>query len=389
MHSVDMAVSEGEGVSRAQVAGAIGLATPSAPGRYRESRRTRMRGAPVFAAIDLGTNNCRMLVGTPEARGFRVLDSYSRLTRLGEGLHGEGRLGQPAMERTLAALEVCAGRLERTAPRAIRAVATEACRRASNGGDFLREVRARTGLPIDIITTREEAELAVESCAPLLTAASAADGRAILFDIGGGSTEIAWLRVPRASAGADRRAPARPEVIGSVSIPFGVVTLDEAYGGMLDPAGYSRIVDQVMGALGDFERTHCIRREIARGPVRMIGTSGTLTTLATISLGLQHYQRERVDGLVLDAGTTRAATRTLRGLGMAGLREHRCIGPSRANYVLPGCAIFEALQVMWPVGRVTVADRGLRDGMLLRMIRDHASRPAAMGRPHTVVHCRG
>ncbi|NVN31250.1 hypothetical protein HUK83_13015, partial [Endobacter medicaginis] len=110
---MDMAVSEGEGVSRAQVAGAIGLATPSAPGRYRESRRTRMRGAPVFAAIDLGTNNCRMLVGTPEARGFRVLDSYSRLTRLGEGLHGEGRLGQPAMERTLAALEVCAGRLER------------------------------------------------------------------------------------------------------------------------------------------------------------------------------------------------------------------------------------------------------------------------------------
>ena len=388
MHAVEPAVSEGEGVRQAHVGARISLARPAA----RESRRLRAKGGPVFAAIDLGTNNCRLLVGTPEAaRGFRVLDSYSRLTRLGEGLHGAGRLGQPAMERTLAALEICAGRLERAAPRAIHAVATEACRRASNGGDFLREVQARTGLPIRIITPREEAELAAESCAPLLTPAPAADGRALLFDIGGGSTEIAWLRVPRAGAGAgvDRHAARRLEVIGSVSIPFGVVTLDEAYGGAFDPAGYSRIVDQVIGALAEFERTHCIRREIARGPVRMIGTSGTLTTLATISLGLQCYQRERVDGLVLEAGAALAAARTLRGLGAAGLREHRCIGPSRANYVLPGCAIFEALQVLWPTSRVTVADRGLRDGMMLRMIRDHASRPAAMGRPHTVVHCRG
>jgi exopolyphosphatase/guanosine-5'-triphosphate,3'-diphosphate pyrophosphatase len=312
-----------------------------------------------FAAIDLGTNNCRLLVGVPTPDGFRVLDSFSRIVRLGEGLQATGALSEIAMERTLGAIHACVARLHRRPLRGVRAIATEACRRAANGPDFLARVRSETGLNFDIISTREEAELALESCAPLLAQGGR---RALLFDIGGGSTELAWVRLSTNGHA--------PELIGYVSLPLGVVTLSEIFGETaFTQAGFEAMVEHVQDGLEAFEQVHCIRHEIALRGVRIVGTSGTVTTLAGVALNLPRYRRPAVDGQTLTAASMDAALDLLRGLGRDGLMRHPCVGPDRATFVLPGCAVFEAIRRTWPVEEVMVADRGLREGILLRMIR--------------------
>ena len=310
-----------------------------------------------FAAIDLGTNNCRLLVGVPTGDGFRVVDSFSRIVRLGEGLHRHGALSAIAMDRALAALRSISARLERRPVRGIRAVATEACRQAANGIEFLARAQAETGLRFDLITTREEAELALESCAPLL----AGEGRrALLFDIGGGSTELAWVRLGGAA----------PELIGYDSLPIGVVTLAERFGNAgFTSEGFEAMVDDTQRRLRAFESIHCIGHEVRLGGVRLLGTSGTVTTLAGVALNLSRYRRPLVDGMVLSSEAAGQALALLRELGPAGLAAHPCVGPERVEFVLPGCAVFEAIRRTWPMAELTVADRGLREGMLVRMMR--------------------
>lgn len=331
------------------------------PGQTAQETR---RAAPVFAALDLGTNNCRLLVATPAGEGFRVLDSFSRIVRLGEGLHHTGRLSQDAMDRAMSALHGCAARLARRPVRAVRAIATEACRQAVNGGEFLARVRAETGLPIEAISTREEAELALESCSPLLRGGGR---RALLFDIGGGSTELAWVRLGcrrnQAQAGG-------PELIGYVSLPVGVVTLAERFGCRGDgTAEFDAMREDIAARLRPFEQIHCIGHEIRQGGVRLLGTSGTVTTLASVVLDLPRYSRREVDGAVLSREAADRAVAHLRALGPSGLAAHPCVGPERAEFVLPGCAIFAAIHQVWPAPEIVVADRGLREGMLLRLIR--------------------
>lgn len=328
----------------------------------------RRYAAPAYAAIDLGTNNCRLLVGVPAGDGrVRVLDSFSRVVRLGEGLHGTGRLSPLAMDRALDALHACAARLGRRPVRALRAVATEACRRAENATEFLARVRAETGLHLTVISTREEAELALESCAPLLRCP---ERRALLFDIGGGSTELAWVRL--------NEGETPPELIGYDSLPVGVVTLAEQFGPTNHTSrGFDAMVADVAARLEPFERVHCIAHEVRLGGVRLLGTSGTVTTLAGVALGLARYRRPLVDGTVLTQAVADDAMGLLRSLGRDGLMQHPCVGPERADFVLPGCAVFEAIRRTWPAANITVADRGLREGILLRMIRERAS-----NRPH-------
>jgi exopolyphosphatase / guanosine-5'-triphosphate,3'-diphosphate pyrophosphatase len=331
--------------------------------RSVEHRSAEQRSpGPAFAALDLGTNNCRMLVGTPSGNGFRVLDSYSRIVRLGEGLHHSGALCPKAMDRTVAALQDCAERLARSRPRMVRAIATEACRRARNGPEFLHRVTRETGLDVGVISSREEAELALESCTPLLEAAGR---RALLFDIGGGSTELAWVRV----------GCGPPSLIGYASLPVGVVSLAERFGvAAFTEAGFDAMVEDVTARLVAFERVHCIGREIRDGGVRLLGTSGTVTTLASIVLNLERYRRALVDGLALSRQAADEALSNLRALDREGLALHPCVGPERADFVMPGCAIYAAIASMWPAPEVVVADRGLREGMLLRMIRADRAR---------------
>ncbi len=342
-------------------------------------------GRPLYAALDLGTNNCRLLVAAPTATGgFRVVDSFSRMVRLGEGLAATGRLAETAMQRAIEALSVCAERLERRPVRRLRAVATEACRKAENGAGFLARVREETGIGLEVIGPREEAELAVESCASLL---AGPEPRALLFDIGGGSTELAWLRA---------RRPGEPpsEVIGCASVPLGVVTLAERWGETaFAPAGFAAMVEEAVAAFWPFDEVHRIRDEIGRGGVRLIGTSGTVTTLAGVALGLKRYSRPLIDGRTLSGEQTDAALASLQALGRSGLLAHPCVGPGRVEFVLPGCAVFAAIRRLWPASRVTVADRGLREGMLIRLMREdwrgaprrRPPRPAVFGlaRPWT------
>ncbi len=324
-----------------------------------------LKSPGVFAALDLGTNNCRLLVGARAGDGFRVLESFSRIVRLGEGLQVSGRLSEAAQERTLAALHACAARLARRSLAGVRAIATEACRRAVNGPAFLDRVHGETGIAFDVISTREEAELALESCAPLLRGGG---HRALLFDIGGGSTELAWVRIP--PPGARPPELTGPELIGYVSLPVGVVTLAERFGHCgFSAEGYEEMVADVRGRLAAFERIHCIAHEIRLDGVRLLGTSGTVTTLAGVALNLQRYRRPDIDGVVLNASAAHAAVRLLRGMGRDGLMRHPCVGAERADFVLPGCAIFEAINDVFPAPDITVADRGLREGMLLRMMR--------------------
>jgi exopolyphosphatase/guanosine-5'-triphosphate,3'-diphosphate pyrophosphatase len=322
---------------------------------------TAHRFAPQYAALDLGTNNCRLLVARPAGPGFRVVDAFSRIVRLGEGLAASGVLSEDAMARALDALKICADKIAGRRVAAGRYVATEACRQAANCEAFLARVREEIGIEIEIISSTEEARLVVAGCAPLLNPRIP---YAIVFDIGGGSTEIVWLRL---WGGGNR---GRPEILGSMSLPFGVVTLTDRFGGTeVSPATYRAMVAEAVAALAPFERTNDIQRHVRTGRVQMLGSSGTVTTLAGIHLALPRYTRALVDGSVLTFEQISVVSTHLAGLDLAGRAANPCIGRERADLVLSGCAILDAICATWPVGRLRVADRGVREGILFDLMR--------------------
>jgi exopolyphosphatase/guanosine-5'-triphosphate,3'-diphosphate pyrophosphatase len=326
---------------------------------HRSPRRRQPKGrwGHTFAALDLGTNNCRLLVAKPSADGFRVIDSFSRIVRLGEGIGTSGRLADPAIDRTIGALWICAKKMERREVSVARCVATQACRQASNGAEFLARVRKEIGLTLEIIDPSEEARLAVAGCAPLLEREHAS---ALVFDIGGGSTEIMWLALAR-------HGP--PEVRAWTSLPIGVVTLAEQHGGQdVSAAAYGEMKDAVLGRIAPFERDHGLREVMTAGGTQVLGTSGTVTTLAALRLDLLRYDRNAVDGCWLAAQDIDTVSRRLFAMTYEERSRHPCIGRGRADLVIAGCAIFEAIFETWPAPRVRVADRGVRDGMLFHLM---------------------
>jgi exopolyphosphatase / guanosine-5'-triphosphate,3'-diphosphate pyrophosphatase len=306
-----------------------------------------------MAALDLGTNNCRLLVAEPRADSFEVVDSFSRIVRLGEGVAGSGRLNERAIARTIAALRVCARIIARHDVRQLRCVATEACRRARNGIEFLARVRRVTGLAFEILPQEEEARLALLGCLPLIDPAAE---HVLLVDIGGGSTELLWLeRGPAGGVAALRCIH---------SLPVGVVALAEAFPADPDERAFEDMVRQVQTLLVPIEATHKIRLRLGGSRCQLLGTSGTVTTLAALHLGLTRYDRRRIDGQVLDPEAIAAVSARLRAMSNAERAAHPCIGPGRADLVVAGCAILEAVLRSWPPDRLRVADRGLREGML-------------------------
>ena len=293
----------------------------------------------------------------PARQGFRIVDSFSRIVRLGEGVSSTGRLSEAAMSRTIEALKVCAGKMGRHRVSRARNVATEACRRAENGAEFLARVAAETGIRLEIIDTGEESRLALEGCASLLDF----DNRhALVFDIGGGSTELIWL---------DLENRARPERLAWTSLDCGVVTLAERFGsGRIEPEVYAAMLGHVREMLDPFEHEHRLSRAFATGPVQMLGTSGTVTTVAGVHLDLPRYDRSKVDGLWLTADEIDRAARRLASMDYAERAAHPCIGRGRADLVVAGCAILQAILLTWPADRVRVADRGVREGMLRALV---------------------
>jgi exopolyphosphatase/guanosine-5'-triphosphate,3'-diphosphate pyrophosphatase len=315
------------------------------------------RARPVYSALDLGTNNCRLLVAHPSRDGFRVVDAFSRIVRLGEGIGSSGRLSEAAMDRTIAALRVCASKMRRRGVTRARNIATAACRQADNCSDFLARVEAETGLQLDIISSGEEASLAAAGCRPLIEP----DTRhALIFDIGGGSTELSWLTLGE-----------NGEVEGNawLSIPLGVVTLSERHAaGDISERAYEDMVETVSAYLRPFDEAHRLSGCIGQCSTQMLGTSGTVTTLAGVHLDLPRYDRNQVDGIWLSFDEALGVARQLRALDCAGRARHPCIGHERADLVVAGCAILEAICRVWPIGRLRVGDRGLREGVLMSLI---------------------
>ncbi|MFO1049098.1 MAG: Ppx/GppA phosphatase family protein [Geminicoccaceae bacterium] len=316
-----------------------------------------------MAALDLGTNNCRLLVAEPSEEGFRVVDSFSRIVRLGEGLAATGRLGEAAIQRTLAALKVCRRIMDRHRVVRVRCVATEACRRASNGQDFVRLARRVAGIDLEILGHEEEARLAMLGCLPLIDPEAE---RLLMLDIGGGSTEIMWI---------DRRdLPPGGEPGHTLSMPLGVVTLSETFGGK-EGETYQDMVAHAAEQLAAAGRLPGSLHGHDRPGLQMLGTSGTVTTLAAVHLGLRRYDRRKVDGMSLPFSVIHSVSRMLRELDEAGRAAHPCIGRDRADLVVAGCAILEAVHRCWPVERLRVADRGLREGILNALL-GHTLGPA-------------
>lgn len=356
--------------------GPSGAAAMNAQGRGEQGSAAAEAGryAHVFAALDLGTNNCRLLVARPQRHGFRVIDAFSRIVRLGEGVHGNGILSEAAIGRTIEALKVCADKMSRRRVSRSRLVATEACRKAANCAEFLDRVHMETGLHLDIISTAEEARLALAGSAPLL---DARHSHGIVFDIGGGSTEIMWVAI---------NASGQPELLAWTSLPCGVVNLAERWGGVdIPPETYEGMVAEVGRMLEPFDRAHAISERFFAGGdksarhVQMLGTSGTVTTIAGVLLDLPRYDRNRVDGCWLEGGAVQEASRRLAAMSVEERGQHPCVGPDRADLVVAGCAIFEAIHRRWRAGRIRVADRGVREGVLYGLMND-ADREAAVAR---------
>jgi exopolyphosphatase/guanosine-5'-triphosphate,3'-diphosphate pyrophosphatase len=322
-----------------------GRAAPPLPAQRHQRRN--------YAALDLGTNNCRLLIARPSEDGFVVVDAFSRIVRLGEGLGATGRLADAAMDRAVSALSVCADKLRRRHVALVRSVATEACRSAANGREFVARVYAETGIALEVISPEQEARLAVMGCQALL---EPGEGRALIFDIGGGSTELVLIET---GAGA-------PRVIDWFSAPWGVVSLTETEphdvacrDGRL--AAFARMRERVAEAFAGFGAA---LRQTDRAGGRLLGTSGTVTTLASIHLGLPSYDRRAIDGLIVPAPAMRAISQRLSGMSISERALLPCIGQERADLVIAGCAILEAILDIWPAERLGVADRGIREGIL-------------------------
>lgn len=311
-----------------------------------------------YAAIDLGTNNCRLLIARPSGEHFVVIDAFSRVVRLGEGLAQTGRLSDEAMDRALGALHVCADKLRKRNVHLARSVATEACRRASNGQAFIDRVRDETGIHLNIITAQEEARLAVLGCHILL---EQGNGPAMIFDIGGGSTEMVLVETGETV----------PRILDWQSVPWGVVSLTESIGRIADDpharaVAYAEMRRRVDEGFAEFTARVTPFRRAAEGErcIRLLGTSGTVTTLASLHLELPQYDRRAVDGLVVPAESMREISRRLSTMTPAERIAVPCIGRERSDLVVAGCAILESILDIWPAARLGIADRGIREGIL-------------------------
>ncbi len=331
----------------------------------REAGFGNDRGGPTYAALDLGTNNCRLLVARPAGDGFRVVDAFSRIVRLGEGISASGRLSEAAIDRSIEALEICRNKMRNRGVTRARLIATEACRAAENGAEFRARVSEKLGLALEVIDRETEAALAATSCTPLID--PEAEG-VVLFDIGGGSSELVRLdRSPRCN-----RGPPLPRIRGWISLPHGVVTLAERHGGHnVTRDTYEAMVAEVAELIAPFAREYGqgLHGEGLHG-VHMLGTSGTVTTIAGVHLDLKRYDRNRIDGCWLEAGDIDAVLERLVAMSYDERVASPCIGADRADLVLAGCAILEAIRRAFPCPRLRVADRGLREGMLVQMMRE-------------------
>ncbi len=319
-------------------------------------KRTWNKPKPeVIAALDLGTNNCRLLIAKPNPNGFKVIDGFSRIVRLGEGLSNKSELTEEAMNRTYEALSVCGKKVIKHGVMHGRYVATEACRQATNAKTFLKKVEEDIGIWVEIIPSQEEAKLTFLGCIPLL------DPRipfALMFDVGGGSAEFLWVKMKQE----------KPEILGCISLPCGVVSITEKYGfPEIGPEGYKRIVKDTRALLDPFDKEFEISQTLSKGNAQILGTAGTVTTISAIQMGLKKYNRNLVDGSWLKISDVNLICKNLVLATFDQRAAYTCIGRGRAELIVAGCAVLEAICKMWSSHKLRVADRGLREGILVEL----------------------
>ncbi|MFI3241041.1 MAG: Ppx/GppA phosphatase family protein [Alphaproteobacteria bacterium] len=331
--------------------------------KREEGKERNQEENPVYAAIDLGTNSCRLVLASPTPSAFRIVETFSKVTRLGEGIIKDNMLSSQAIKRTVNALKVCSGVINEYAPiKNCRYVATAACRRAKNHESFVKQVKKETGLDLEIISTKEEARLAVVGCLPLLNRHIK---RALVFDIGGGSTEISLARITNSG---------KTFIEGFVSLPYGVVTISEALPGRdMTPLAYDSIIQRTHGILSEFEEQHNITEAIRNQEIQVIGTSGTVTVLGAVHLNLPRYNRLAVDGLSVAMKDLNKTIDKIKRIGEDGRKRHACIGPQKADLTMAGCSVIEGITSFWPISEISIADRGIREGILLDMM--HKNKP--------------
>lgn len=342
-----------------------GDASPPARKR-RRPRRSSGPKAKSFAALDLGTNNCRLLVARPSGDGFRVIDSYSKVVRLGHGLASTGRLSENSMNAAVEAITVCNKKMQARSVKRWRCVATQACRQAENGEDFLARVKAETGITLEIISPRVEARLSVMGCINLIDLSKDV---VLVVDIGGGSTELSWVDVRKLREPGAEIKVYRPPISAWASLPVGVVTLSEQVPEHPGRAKwYSDMKDRVRQCIFDAGCQTRFANSFKAGNGHIIGTSGTITSLAGIHLKLPYYQRDKVDGMWMPSSAAVDIARDMATRTPHERAQEPCIGMDRAKLLVAGCAITDVLCEMWPSERIRVADRGLREGMLMGLM---------------------
>lgn len=339
-------------------------ASPSQQKVRRRSKRSNTKEA-MFAAVDLGTNNCRLLIAEPRGKRFRVVDSYSQIVRLGEGLTASGELSEAAITRTLSALHEIRNKVKAYPVKKIRCVATQACRAASNGREFIERVQRETGLTLKVISPREEAQLAVIGAVDLVDAGKDVS---LVVDIGGGSTELCWVDSKASAEAGLKGALNKIPMIAWASFPIGVVSLSEQFPERNDADWYPEMLSYARDQLAAFKQGRVLAKQFESERGHLIGTSGTVTSLCAVHLNLDRYVRSVVDGATLTHVDAMAARHRLSGMTRAERAQIPCIGDGRSDLVLAGCAIMEAVWELWPSETMRVADRGLREGMLLSLI---------------------
>lgn len=326
---------------------------------HKPSNIEKTHKSPVFAAIDLGTNSCRLLVAAYEQK-LRIIDSYAKVVRLGENMKEDNLLSSDAIDRSLKALAVCVRKAQHHQASRLRAITTEACRRARNGDELIRRARDELGLSLEVISPKEEALLALTGCSGVLTPHIP---YGIAFDIGGGSTEVMWVKVGPLIGSF--------ELVDWVSLPFGVVTLSDVYGSYgTSPSLYAMVREKIARILSAFDLKNGISQRMKQQNVQMIGTSGTITTLSAVSLGLQYYDRHKIDGISVRSRDIRRIAQSILHMHAKDRNLHPCIGVGRSDLVVTGSSILEGILDAFPVPWIRVADRGVREGILMQMFQE-------------------
>lgn len=340
---------------------------PNTVKRGKHQRSKSKKRMPVYGALDLGTNNCRLLLARPNRKGFQIVDAFSRIIRLGEGVSDSGQLSKAAMERTIDALKICSSKMADHRVSRSQLVATQACRAAHNAQEFIDNVQRKTGLELEIICQETEAKLAVSGC---ITLVDENCDYALIFDIGGGSSELIWLDIKKIKSLSGKDCTnAQDAIVDWVSLPIGVVTLAEKFGGKhVSSQTFAQMVSYVKDMLQGFAQQIDSKIDLKSSKVHFLGTSGTVTTVAGVHLNLSMYDRQKIDGLWMEREEVQSVSRKLMGLNFEQRANSPCIGRERADLVLGGCAILEAMIETWPTDHLRVADRGLREGILARLM---------------------